>query len=162
MRYITKQAYINGLAARGVLRNLFMQKAASQPDKPESYDSISEAEKQVPIAVVPSPTNNSETKPPTEKELKDQEWRYNYLNSDWAKPDFGYVTPGLTGAGVGALVGALVQAARDKNVLAGAGIGAGIGGLTGAGAKYYNDEYLYPEILEAYSNGAPYTPPETA
>lgn len=172
MRYITKQAYINGLAARGILRNLLLNKQAeadnSKNTSENSQDDIEEQD--IPDKLptdVPDDVyqwnpgkdyyNNVAkfqqlTPDQQKKEREAQKQRYGYLSNSIAKPEFGYMTPGLATAGIGAAIGALIQAAREKNILAGAGIGAGIGGIAGLGGKYINDTYIYPEIEKAYNN----------
>lgn len=83
MNNFVKQAYVQGLAARAILRARIMQKRAGG--------------------------------------LKD------------------YAIAGGVGAGGGALIGALIQYARKKNMLHGALTGAGIGGLTGISAQALRD-----------------------
>lgn len=168
MRYITKQAYINGLAARGVLRNLLLNKQAESSSVNNQDDNIEEQEipkelpKDVAEDVYPWSPGKDYYKNYTKfqyltpdqqkKEREAQKQRHSYLSNSVAKPEFGYMTPGLATAGIGAAIGALIQAAREKNILAGAGIGVGIGGIAGLGGKYINDTYIYPEIEKAYNN----------
>ncbi len=163
MRYITKQAYINGLAARGVLRNRVMQKMADGDGEwgETKTDSAIRSMGETPTPSVPTYSQEAEaateeestpmSKDEIEKETAKQRNRLWYLSKRLAQPGSGYLTPGLIGTGIGGIVGALVQAARQKNILLGAGIGAGMGGLAGIGGKYINDKHIYPKILDAYN-----------
>ena len=82
MNNFVKQAYVQGLAARAILRARIMQKRAGIGD---------------------------------------------------------YALAGGVGAGGGAIIGALVNAARKKNMLSGALAGAGIGGVAGLGYQGVKD-----------------------
>ena len=72
------------------------------------------------------------------------------LHNDFFFEDGNYLNAGLYGAGAGGIIGALVNAARGKNILTGALIGAGTGGALGAGGKYLSDNYLKPELLKGW------------
>ncbi|MBQ2619788.1 MAG: hypothetical protein IJF84_00445 [Thermoguttaceae bacterium] len=126
-----KQAYVRGLAARGILRMRAMQKqAASGP------------------AIAP----------------RGQDSAYSNGGLKVTEPDFGSIAAmsgydplrikgkrpwsrgasdalaGAGGAGIGAIIGALVAYARKKKILGHALAGAGIGGLAGVGG---NELYRY-------------------
>ena len=77
-------------------------------------------------------------------------WRNNYLKNDFFFNDGSYDTAGLWGAGIGGVVGSLVNLARGKNLLTGALVGAGVGAGIGAGGKYLNDTWIRPKILEGW------------
>ena len=182
MKYITKRAYINSLAARGVLKHKLLNKQAASGATTETNKG--DDSKTTDGGTKDSSTDNSwvPNKLPTgtpegaypwnpgkdqpmnavdylynlspeeqAKEREAQKTRHGYLTNSIAVPG-NYMTPGLVGTGIGAIIGALVQGARDKDMLAGAGIGAGIGGLAGLGGKYINDTYIYPEVEKAYNN----------
>lgn len=72
------------------------------------------------------------------------------LHNDFFFEDGNYLNAGIYGAGAGGIIGALVNAARGKNILTGALIGAGTGGALGAGGKYLSDNYLKPELLKGW------------
>ena len=145
MKYITKKAYINGLAARGCLRYLAMQKMATTT--PGVAGSSSSTSTSTTTGTTPS---DQETASGDKDKKEKESWQKWYLKTKMFQPESGYLTPGLIGTGIGGAIGALVQAARQKNILLGAGIGAGMGGLAGIGAKYVNDEYVFPEIYKKY------------
>ena len=154
-----KQAYVRGLAARGILRAMIMQKKASGSDskdynpKEDLQDLQSKSEEPdfdlLPLGIRRQVTNARylDTDPEFRKSLA-----YKYLNNSLAR-DAGipqYAVSGLAGAGVMGAIGALIQAARKKNVLKGALIGGGIGAGIGIGGKYINDKYIYPSIQEKH------------
>ena len=58
---------------------------------------------------------------------------------------------GGIGAAGGSIIGALIQAAREKNILLGAGVGGGLGGIAGAGvgAAPYITEFVKKKQEEA-------------
>lgn len=96
MNQFVKQAYVQGLAARAILRARIMQKRAGIGD---------------------------------------------------------YAMAGGIGAGGGALIGALINYARKKNMLSGALAGAGVGGVAGLGYQGIKDLLKKsPEVLTTKGN----------
>lgn len=136
MKYITKKAYIQGLAARGCLRYLAMQKQATKSPTDVGVDRFRQLDED------------------TQKELLqrsnlDKGFKGTYRMSNLAKNTGGktYAMIGLGTAGAGAALGALIAAARKKNILAGSLIGGASGAGLGLAGKYVNDKYIYPKSL---------------
>ena len=196
MNYITKKAYVRGLAARGILRAMIMQKkaetststvpeddpfllpenanllpgnntaekhtsdATSSSAKPSSVNTNDIQHDTVDNTINKSTTSTSNNNDLDKKPLKFHGGRFDpnpslfkslrnyYVSSPFWRSDGGYLRSGLVGAGITGIIGALIQAARGKNLLSGALVGAGIGAGLGAGGKYISDKYIYPKALE--------------
>ena len=109
-----KQAYVTGLAARGILRQMVKQAVEKAKDAP---------------AKEPTPAG------PGAFGFRDYAGDAAYAPGK--KRSFGmdmaedYLQYGGAGAGIGAIIGALIQIARQKSVMTGALVGAGVGGGVG-------------------------------
>lgn len=138
MNYITKQAYVRGVAARGILRTRVMQKMAEENTQPG--DSAKETPKK-------TYKLNGSFLDPNPGFFKGV--RNSYLKNNFFANEGDYLKSGLIGLGAGGIIGALIQAARGKNLLSGALVGGGIGAGLGAGGKYLSDKYIYPKAIES-------------
>lgn len=102
-----KQAYVTGLAARGLLRQMYKQAAEAEADGAKGWGFSG--------AGGPDPVGDDPN-----------------FGMDMAKS---YIKYTGTGAGLGAIIGTLIQLARQKSLVTGALVGAGIGGGIGAGHR---------------------------
>lgn len=128
-----KQAYVRGLAARGILRMRAMQKQAATGSLPVAGPALLEGG--LPGANF---TDRYKSTDPVLNAI--------YANGKPAKESKGLsrlasnALAGAGTAGIGAIIGALVAYARKKKILGHALAGAGIGGLAGVGG---NELYRY-------------------
>ena len=127
-----KQAYVRGLAARGILRMRAILKQAA-------IGSLPVAGPEIPGGGLPGAgfTDRYKSNDPVlnavfadGKPAQTKGWSRGATNA----------IAGLGGAGIGAIIGALIAYARKKKVLGHALAGAGIGGLAGVGG---NELYRY-------------------
>ena len=140
-----KQAYVRGLAARGILRARMLQKQAAdfnpEPVSTTMYDS--------PVG----PKQGPYTRRFIESFMDPYKSSDPVINAVFSAKPKGKsglsrgatdALSGLGGAGIGAIIGALIAYARKKKVLGHALAGAGIGGLAGVGGselyRYLNNK----------------------
>lgn len=131
-----KQAYVVGKAAKGVLRYRYLQKQAMMKQAGQDQQSGSPDYE----APLPDPPNRN--------------------SADAVDKGFlgGYGVPTLTGSAVGSILGALIQAARGKDVLSGLLVGGGLGGLGGAGYQAYSSgdyKKLFPDNTPSTTQATP-------
>lgn len=145
-----KQAYVIGKAAKGVLRFRAFQKQAMMKqavggvpsDDPAAHGG-KKTDSAPPAGGTPVKT---ESTPKTDNPAIKEPYK-----SD-------YTTTTLAGSGIGAIMGALIQAARGKDILNGLLVGGGLGGLGGAG---YN-AYMAGDIDKMFAGSPTQAPEDTS
>ena len=127
-----KQAYVRGLAARGILRMRAMQKQAAEAGP-------APAPKGVFNPAYSSYKDSLKSTDPSVEALFNPNGPTLIGKKPWSRGASDALA-GASGAGIGAIIGALVAYARKKKILGSALAGAGIGGLVGVGG---NELYRY-------------------
>ena len=154
-------------AQRGLIRFQQMQKSAgiydgfsadaSEPKdsaglSPSAYDAVENTmtpakvdRNKVDMSSANPWTGDVKIKEPPKPDPKEKPWL-----SDRAKSYLGYAG---ASAGMGALIGSLIQLVRGKNIFSGALVGAGIGGGLGAAHRYgleASEDYAKDNSLEKH------------